>query len=114
MRSRGTHAWTTAEIAKPNTSAHQTSHAIRKASLSPIQIVSNIDCHRSTCPPGVSVLRSRSMSEDKPLRGYSATKDQLIKRLRRVQGQVGGIERMVADERYCIDVVTQITAVQAA
>ena len=47
-------------------------------------------------------------------RGYSATRDQLIKRLRRVQGQVGGIERMVRDDRYCIDVLTQISAVQAA
>jgi DNA-binding FrmR family transcriptional regulator len=47
-------------------------------------------------------------------RGYSATKDQLLRRLRRVQGQVGGIERMVQDDRYCIDVLTQISAVQAA
>jgi CsoR family transcriptional regulator, copper-sensing transcriptional repressor len=49
-----------------------------------------------------------------PPRGYSATKDQLLKRLRRVEGQVRGLERMVEDERYCIDVVTQINAVQAA
>ena len=48
------------------------------------------------------------------LRGYSATKDQLLKRLRRVEGQVRGLERMVEEERYCIDVVTQINAVQAA
>ena len=47
-------------------------------------------------------------------RGYTATKDQLQKRLRRIQGQVGGIERMIDDDRYCIDVLTQITAVQAA
>ena len=47
-------------------------------------------------------------------RGYSATKDQLLKRLRRVEGQVRGLERMVEDERYCIDVVTQVNAVQAA
>ena len=46
--------------------------------------------------------------------GYSATKDQLLGRLRRVEGQVRGIERMVEDERYCIDVLTQISAVQAA
>jgi CsoR family transcriptional regulator, copper-sensing transcriptional repressor len=47
-------------------------------------------------------------------RGYTATKDQLLKRLRRVEGQVRGIERMVEDDRYCIDVITQIGAVQAA
>jgi DNA-binding FrmR family transcriptional regulator len=49
-----------------------------------------------------------------PARGYTATKDQLRKRLRRVEGQVRGVERMVEDDRPCIDVLTQITAVQAA
>lgn len=49
-----------------------------------------------------------------PTRGYSATKDQLQTRLRRIEGQVRGIERMVDEERYCIDVLTQIAAVQAA
>ena len=47
-------------------------------------------------------------------RGYSATKEQLLTRLRRVEGQVRGIEGMVEDDRYCIDVLTQISAVQAA
>ena len=47
-------------------------------------------------------------------RGYSATKGQLSKRLRRIEGQVRGIERMVDEDRYCIDVLTQISAVQAA
>ncbi len=47
-------------------------------------------------------------------RGYSATKDQLQGRLRRIEGQVRGIEKMVDEERYCIDVLTQIGAVQAA
>ena len=49
-----------------------------------------------------------------PTRGYSATKDQLLKRLRRIEGQVRGVEGMVDDERYCIDVITQISAIQAA
>ena len=47
-------------------------------------------------------------------RGYTATKDQLLIRLRRIEGQVGGIERMVEDDRYCVDVLTQISAIQAA
>jgi CsoR family transcriptional regulator, copper-sensing transcriptional repressor len=47
-------------------------------------------------------------------RGYTATKEQLVKRLRRIEGQVRGIEGMVEDDRYCIDVITQIGAVQAA
>lgn len=48
------------------------------------------------------------------VRGYTATKDQLLARLRRVEGQVRGVERMVEDDRYCIDVLTQISAIQAA
>jgi DNA-binding FrmR family transcriptional regulator len=47
-------------------------------------------------------------------KGYEASKDQLLDRLARIKGQVGGIERMVGDDRYCIDVLTQISAVQAA
>ncbi len=42
------------------------------------------------------------------------TKSSVTKRLKRVAGQVGGIERMVAGDRYCIDVVTQLSAVRAA
>jgi len=49
-----------------------------------------------------------------PERGYTATKDQLQTRLRRIEGQVRGIERMVDEDRYCIDVLTQIAAIQAA
>jgi CsoR family transcriptional regulator, copper-sensing transcriptional repressor len=54
------------------------------------------------------------MASSTPTRGYTATKDQLLNRLRRIEGQVGGIERMVDEDRYCIDVLTQISAVQAA
>jgi DNA-binding FrmR family transcriptional regulator len=54
------------------------------------------------------------MADAPTTRGYTASKDQLIKRLRRVEGQVRGIEGMVEDDRYCIDVLTQISAVQAA
>jgi CsoR family transcriptional regulator, copper-sensing transcriptional repressor len=46
--------------------------------------------------------------------GYIADKDALGARLRRIEGQVRGIARMVDDERYCIDILTQISAVQAA
>src|SRR5438067_10619598 len=49
-----------------------------------------------------------------PTRGYTATKDQLLARLRRIEGQVRGIQGMVQDDRYCIDVLTQISAIQAA
>ncbi len=46
--------------------------------------------------------------------GYSATKPQLTARLRRIEGQVRGVERMIEEDRYCIDVLTQISAIQAA
>jgi DNA-binding FrmR family transcriptional regulator len=49
-----------------------------------------------------------------PERGYTATKDQLANRLARIEGQVRGVARMVEDDRYCIDVLTQIGAIQAA
>lgn len=49
-----------------------------------------------------------------PPRGYTASKEQLLKRLARVEGQVRGIEKMVDEDRYCIDVLTQVSAVQAA
>ncbi len=46
--------------------------------------------------------------------GYVRDKDALVKRLHRIEGQVRGIERMVEEERYCIDVLTQIGAVTTA
>lgn len=47
-------------------------------------------------------------------RGYTATRDQLITRLRRIEGQVRGVQGMVEGDRYCIDILTQISAIQAA
>ena len=48
--------------------------------------------------------------------GYirSEHKEALLNRLKRINGQVGGVQRMVEDDRYCIDVITQISAIQAA
>jgi DNA-binding FrmR family transcriptional regulator len=47
-------------------------------------------------------------------RGYSATRPQLLTRLARIEGQVRGVARMVEEDRYCIDVLTQISSVRAA
>jgi CsoR family transcriptional regulator, copper-sensing transcriptional repressor len=47
-------------------------------------------------------------------RGYTQTKGPLLNRLRRIEGQVRGVQGMVENDRYCIDVLTQISAVQAA
>jgi DNA-binding FrmR family transcriptional regulator len=46
--------------------------------------------------------------------GYSDDKDAVLKRLRRIEGQVRGLQRMVGDEAYCIDVLTQVSAVTRA
>lgn len=46
--------------------------------------------------------------------GYVANKDDLLKRLRRAEGQVRGIQRMVEDDTYCIDVLTQVSAATKA
>ena len=46
--------------------------------------------------------------------GYAANKEALIRRLHRVEGQVRGIERMLEEDRYCIDILTQIGAVSTA
>ena len=47
-------------------------------------------------------------------RGYSRHKEDVLKRLARIEGQVRGIRGMVEDDRYCIDIINQIHAVQAA
>src|SRR5947207_15863157 len=46
--------------------------------------------------------------------GYAKDKDALIRRLHRIEGQVRGIERMLEEDRYCIDVLTQLSAVTTA
>ena len=47
---------------------------------------------------------------DRVERGYSEGKDAVLKRLRRIEGQVRGLQRMVEDDAYCIDVLTQVSA----
>jgi CsoR family transcriptional regulator, copper-sensing transcriptional repressor len=46
--------------------------------------------------------------------GYSLHKQQLQTRLRRIEGQVRGVARMIDEDKYCVDVVTQVAAIQAA
>ena len=48
------------------------------------------------------------------VQGYTRDKEELRRRLRRIAGQVRGLEKMIDDDRYCIDVLTQISAVRAA
>ena len=55
-----------------------------------------------------------SPSDTAETRGYNGSKQALLNRLRRVEGQVRGVQKMVDDDRYCIDVLTQISAIHAA
>ncbi len=51
---------------------------------------------------------------DTPTRGYTITKDAYAKRLNRIEGQVRGIRRMIEEDTYCIDVLTQVSAATKA
>jgi DNA-binding FrmR family transcriptional regulator len=46
--------------------------------------------------------------------GYSSTKDDHLKRMRRIEGQVRGVAKMIEDDKYCIDILTQVSAVTKA
>jgi DNA-binding FrmR family transcriptional regulator len=46
--------------------------------------------------------------------GYVTSKDDLLKRLRRIEGQVRGLQRMIDEDTYCIDVLTQVSATTSA
>ncbi|HVX16395.1 MAG TPA: metal-sensitive transcriptional regulator [Acidimicrobiales bacterium] len=48
------------------------------------------------------------------MHGYTANKDEYLKRLRRIEGQVRGLQRMIDDDKYCIDILTQISAANRA
>ena len=48
------------------------------------------------------------------MRGYTMSKDEYLKRLRRIEGQVRGLQRLIEEDTYCIDILTQISAVNKA
>ena len=54
------------------------------------------------------------MSTAPTTRGYAADKENYAKRLRRIEGQVRGLAKMIDDDKYCIDILTQISAVNSA
>jgi len=54
------------------------------------------------------------MSADTATHGYSARKDSHLKRLRRIEGQVRGLQRMVEEDQYCIEILTQVSAATKA
>jgi CsoR family transcriptional regulator, copper-sensing transcriptional repressor len=53
-------------------------------------------------------------TSETPTYGYAPHKDQLLKRLARIEGQVRGIARMIEEDRYCIDILTQLGAIDTA
>jgi DNA-binding FrmR family transcriptional regulator len=53
-------------------------------------------------------------ADDTGVHGYSAQKENYAKRLRRIEGQVRGIAKMIDEDKYCIDILTQISAVNSA
>ena len=54
------------------------------------------------------------MTKAGALPGYAQDKEKVLTRLRRIEGQVRGLHKMVEEDRYCIDVLTQVAAVKAA
>jgi DNA-binding FrmR family transcriptional regulator len=54
------------------------------------------------------------MSEHASHHGYIGSKDDYLKRLRRIEGQARGLQKMVEDEKYCIDILTQVSAMTSA
>jgi DNA-binding FrmR family transcriptional regulator len=54
------------------------------------------------------------MTDSAVSRGYTTGKDDYIKRLRRIEGQVRGLQRMIEEDTYCIDVLTQVSAATKA
>lgn len=54
------------------------------------------------------------MAHDHEARGYDEKKDDYLKRLRRIEGQARGLQRMVEEDKYCIDILTQVSAMTKA
>jgi DNA-binding FrmR family transcriptional regulator len=59
-------------------------------------------------------MRPQAAGQEGTMHGYTHDKDRYLRRLRRIEGQVRGLERMVADDKYCIDILTQISAATKA
>src|SRR5690349_12922848 len=66
-------------------------------------------------PPGKwSAAMTAAMHEHASPHGYIHRKDDYLKRLRRIEGQARGLQKMVEDEKYCIDILTQVSAMTKA
>src|SRR5262245_14658487 len=72
------------------------------------------DPHSPGRSPGAGALPTMLADCEATMAGYSLTKDDYLKRLRRIEGQVRGLQRMIDEDTYCIDVLTQISSVTKA
>jgi DNA-binding FrmR family transcriptional regulator len=64
--------------------------------------------------PQATVATTPESAAPVPPHGYSANKEAYLRRLKRIEGQVRGIARMVDEDKYCIDILTQVSAVTKA
>ncbi len=62
----------------------------------------------------MGILVCMEHREDSGAYGYSADRESYLKRLRRIEGQIRGLQRMVEEDRYCIDILTQVSAATKA
>lgn len=72
----------------------------------------NATCGCHADPAGA--VANEPVDPDAPGHGYLSNKEAHLRRLRRIEGQVRGLERMVEEEKYCIDILTQVAAVNSA
>jgi DNA-binding FrmR family transcriptional regulator len=66
-----------------------------------------------TMPPGETTVPPKGDDGPAP-HGYLGQKEDYLKRLRRIEGQARGLQRMVEEEKYCIDILTQVSAMTSA
>ena len=86
-----------------NQCCHSTSNQVSTASGAPTE--EPTEAHTGACCGGEAPETQH---------GYTSNKEAHLKRLRRIEGQVRGIARMVDEDKYCIDILTQVSAVQSA
>ena len=92
-----------------STRAAQDAHVIPSIEIDlEATVVGEPGCHSVTRPTIPRVYF------DMLERGYTSDKDAYLKRLRRIEGQIRGLQRMVEDDKYCIDVLTQVSAATRA
>ena len=86
-------------------------NAPRESSGGPARVVArSLLCISGQLPRGPRNPAAYCLS----MRGYSQDKDAYLKRLRRIEGQVRGLQRMIDEDKYCIDILTQVSAVTKA